>query len=119
MNAVLSSQSGLAETVKHPWLTAFTATYNRASTLERTYKSLLKLQRPVDQATGQTEEFEWLIVDDGSTDATASLVEGWCRDNLIPIRYFRQKNQGKHIALNHGVSVARGYMFGDLDSDDT
>lgn len=119
MNAVLTSCSPLADSVRHPWLTVFTAAYNRASTIGRTFKSLLELKRPVNPATGKVEEFEWVIVDDGSSDNTAALVEGWCRDNLIPIRYFRQENQGKHVALNHGVSVARGYMLGDLDSDDT
>ncbi|MDE6377181.1 MAG: glycosyltransferase family 2 protein [Duncaniella sp.] len=112
-------QSRLADTVEHPWLTVFTATYNRASTLGRTYKSLLELRRPLNATTGKAEEFEWVIVDDGSADDTPALVEGWCRDNLIPIRYFRQQNSGKHVALNNGARVARGYMFADLDSDDT
>ena len=50
------------------YLTVFTATYNRAHTLGRTYKSLC------DQ---KCKDFIWLIVDDGSTDSTADLVKEW------------------------------------------
>ena len=59
-------------------LTVFTPTYNRAHTLPRTYESLLR----------QTcKDFEWLVIDDGSTDGTAGLVRGWIEENRIPIRY--------------------------------
>ena len=59
-------------------LTVFTPTYNRAHTLPRTYESLLR----------QTcKDFEWLVIDDGSTDGTAGLVRGWIEENRITIRY--------------------------------
>lgn len=49
-------------------LTVFTPTYNRAHTLERLYKSLC----------AQTcQDFDWLVIDDGSTDGTAALVQGF------------------------------------------
>ena len=64
-------------------LTIFTPTYNRAHTITRTYNSLLR----------QTcKDFEWLVIDDGSTDNTQCLVEGWIKDNKIPIRYFNLNN---------------------------
>lgn len=89
--------------------TIFTPTYNRASTLHRVYESLVC----------QTfQDFEWLIVDDGSTDNTKEVVEEWQNSASFPIRYYWQNNQGKHIAFNFGVQEARGELFLTLDSDD-
>ena len=90
--------------------TVFTPTYNRANTLSRVYKSL------ADQTF---KNFEWLIVDDGSTDGTKVLIEKWIDEASFQIRYFYQENQGKHIAHNRGVKKARGELFLSLDSDDT
>lgn len=90
-------------------LTIFTPTYNRAHTLVRTYKSLCN----------QTDSrFEWLIVDDGSQDNTKQYVERWIHEEKISIRYVAQENAGKHVALNHGVQLAKGYLFFTVDSDD-
>ena len=89
--------------------TVFTATYNRAHVLHRVYDSL----------RAQTfRDFEWLVVDDGSTDGTRALVEGWQDEADFPIRYLHQENQGKHVAYNHAVAEARGRLFLTLDSDD-
>jgi glycosyltransferase involved in cell wall biosynthesis len=89
--------------------TVFTPTYNRAHTLPRVFDSL-KQQTLTD--------FEWLIVDDGSTDNTASIVEKYKEIATFPIRYFYQPNQGKHIAFNKGVREASGVFFLTFDSDD-
>lgn len=89
--------------------TVFTATYNRGHTLHRVYESL----------TTQTYcNFEWLIVDDGSTDKTRELIRLWQQENLFPIRYIYQENRGKHTAFNLGVKEAQGRFFLNLDSDD-
>lgn len=93
-----------------PFFTVFTPTFNRAATLGRVYESLC----------AQTFlDFEWLIVDDGSTDETYDLVAGWQAEAGFPIRYFRQPNGGKHRAFNRGVREAHGELFLTLDSDDT
>ncbi|MBB5204471.1 glycosyltransferase involved in cell wall biosynthesis [Inhella inkyongensis] len=93
-----------------PLFTVFTATFNRAHTLHRVHDSLCK----------QTlKDFEWLIVDDGSTDGTEDLVRSWIEHQSFPIRYIRQVNQGKHFAYNRGVEEANGELFLALDSDDT
>jgi glycosyltransferase involved in cell wall biosynthesis len=90
--------------------TVFTATYNRAHTLHRVYESLKE----------QTyRQFEWLIVDDGSTDTTRTLVETWQQEANFLISYYYQENQGKHVAINRGVQEARGEYFLIIDSDDT
>jgi glycosyltransferase involved in cell wall biosynthesis len=89
--------------------TVFTPTYNRARTLPRVYESLLP----------QTyRDFEWLIVDDGSSDDTKQLVESWQAESKFSIRYVYQRNQGKHTAFNRGVQEAQGELFLTVDSDD-
>jgi glycosyltransferase involved in cell wall biosynthesis len=90
--------------------TVFTPTYNRAHTLHRVYQSLV----------AQTyRDFEWSIVDDGSADGTRELVAQWQQENLFPIEYIYQENQGKHIATNRGVATAKGELFLTFDSDDS
>jgi glycosyltransferase involved in cell wall biosynthesis len=89
--------------------TVFTPTFNRAETLYRPYESL----------RAQTiSNFEWLIVDDGSTDRTAGLVREWQGTAKFPIRYFQQANRGKHVAFNRAVREANGELLVQLDSDD-
>jgi glycosyltransferase involved in cell wall biosynthesis len=90
--------------------TVFTATYNRDRTLNRVYESL---------KTQTYRNFEWLIVDDGSTDNTKQLVEEWQQKAEFPIRYIYQENGGLHIALNRGTREAWGKLFLQLDSDDS
>lgn len=89
-------------------ITVFTPTYNRAPLLPRLYESLCR----------QTyRDFEWLIVDDGSTDNTAAVVQGFSTP-AFPIRYLQQENGGKHRALNCGAREAQGELFFIVDSDD-
>jgi len=89
--------------------TVFTGTYNRANLLPRVYDSLRR----------QTyKDFEWLIVDDGSTDATAEVVESFRGGADFPIRYVWKPNGGVHTAVNKGVRLAQGKFFAILDSDD-
>lgn len=90
-------------------ITVFTATYNRAHTLHLPYQSLCAQTR---------RDFEWLIVDDGSTDGTAELITQWQREAEFPIHYVAVEHGGKHIAWNHGLPLCRGEFFIPLDSDD-
>lgn len=94
-----------------PYFTVFTPTYNRGYILPTLYQSL----------KAQTEkDFEWLIVDDGSTDDTEFLVSKWMQgDQTFPIRYYKKKNGGKPRAINYGVSQATGQFFFIVDSDDS
>lgn len=90
-------------------VTIFTPTYNRAHTLEKLYRSLIEQE---------SQDFEWLLVDDGSTDNTQELIEGFVNENQLNIRYLKQENSGKHVAINRGVQSAKGRYFGIVDSDD-
>jgi glycosyltransferase involved in cell wall biosynthesis len=90
-------------------ITVFTPTYNRAHLLQRLYDSLCK----------QTfNDFEWLIVDDGSKDDTESVVNTFIAEDRLDIRYIKQSNGGKHRAINRGVAEANGDLFFIVDSDD-
>jgi len=92
------------------FFTVLTPTYNRAHTLERVYESLCEQQ---------FKDFEWLVVDDGSTDNTRSKIEAWQTESPFPIRYVWQPNQHKKTAFNTGVKEAWGRLTVALDSDDT
>lgn len=90
-------------------ITVFTPTYNRAYIIETLYHSLRR----------QTfRDFEWVVVDDGSTDNTEELINGWKNVNDFPITYFKQPNRGKCSAINKGLDLAKGELFFTVDSDD-
>lgn len=91
-------------------ITVFTPTYNRGYLIEKLYLSLLE----------QTDKnFEWVVVDDGSTDDTEAFFKAIQeKDNPFEISYIKQPNGGKHRAINRGVQLARGELFFIVDSDD-
>lgn len=90
-------------------LTVFTPAFNRAHLLPRLYHSLC-------QQT--SDDFEWLIVDDGSSDHTKELVGSWIQENRIPIRYIEQENQGMHGAHNTAYKNISTELNTCIDSDD-
>lgn len=91
-------------------ISVLTPTFNRAGTLSRLFESL-RIQG--------IQNFEWLVVDDGSTDETYALIEKFEEERPgFPIRYFYQKNGGKHRAVNRGVREAAGEFIFIVDSDD-
>lgn len=91
-------------------LTIFTATYNRGHLIHKLYEALRR-QKNFD--------FEWLVVDDGSSDNTKELFDCFIAENdKFPIRYYYQENAGLIRALNKGVDLAHGRYFSKIDSDD-
>lgn len=90
-------------------LTVATPSYNRAYTLSGCYKSLC------DQTD---KRFKWLIIDDGSTDETESLVASWMEEHKISITYIKKENGGKASALNAGLDKLDTPYAVCLDSDD-
>ena len=87
-----------------------TPTYNRAHTLHRTYNSL----------RSQTNcDFEWIIVDDGSTDQTPQLLQNWQKEANFPVTWIRySNNRGRNAAVNFGKQFLSGDYTVILDSDD-
>ncbi|WP_421340121.1 glycosyltransferase family 2 protein [Aeromonas veronii] len=86
-----------------------TPTYNRAYVLPRLYDSLCQQTR---------RDFEWLVIDDGSTDGTAELIFDYRVKSDFLINYFYKENGGKHRAINEGVVHATGEWIIIVDSDD-
>lgn len=91
-------------------ITVFTPTFNRAYCLHKCYDSLKQQS---------SYNFEWLIIDDGSTDNTAELVGKWQEEaGPFDIRYVYKENGGLHTAYNKGIEHANGELFVCIDSDD-
>jgi glycosyltransferase involved in cell wall biosynthesis len=92
-----------------PLFTVYTPTFNRAHTLHRVFDSL--------QAQ-TSRDFEWLVIDDGSTDDTAALMARYQSEAGFSIRYLQQPHRGAHHAHNLALREARGQVMIKLDSDD-
>lgn len=92
-------------------LTVFTPTYNRAHTIERVYESL----------KAQTcDDFEWLVIDDGSTDNTKTLVESFIEasGSGMKIHYVYKENGGLYTGYNVAYATIRTELCVCIDSDD-
>ena len=90
-------------------ITVCTPTYNRAYILERPFISLMN----------QTcKKFKWIIVDDGSIDDTAKIVEDFKKRADFEIEYYKKENGGRHTALNYSYTKINTEYVINLDSDD-
>lgn len=91
-------------------LTVFTLTYNRAYCLNKCYESLLRQT---------SDDFEWLVVDDGSTDGTRELVAKWQSEcTQFKINYFYKPNGGMHSGYNVAYDNIETELAMSIDSDD-
>lgn len=90
-------------------LTVFTPTYNRAFCLDQLYNSLCRQT---------SDDFTWLVIDDGSTDNTEDLVKGWIADGKIEIRYHKKPNGGMHTGHNAAYRLIDTQLNTCIDSDD-
>lgn len=111
----------------NPTLAVFTPAYNRANTIERTYKSLCRQS---------SHDFYWVIVDDGSADGTRELCESWMAEetqesserneiigyakdaNWLKIHYIWKENGGMHTAHNVAYEHIDTELAVCIDSDD-
>jgi glycosyltransferase involved in cell wall biosynthesis len=96
-----------AESSEMALVSVIIPTYNRAETVSRAIDSVL------DQTY---EDFEVLVVDDGSSDGTEAVLESYDDNRVRPI--YHETNQGANVARNTGLEYARGKYVAFLDSDD-
>jgi glycosyltransferase involved in cell wall biosynthesis len=105
---VVSDDAAVPEA--RPTFTVFTPTRDRGDVLHRVYESLKR----------QTyRDFEWLIIDNESSDATPEIVAGWQAEADFPIRYIRHRNRGVHVSRVRATAEARGELFLELRSADS
>ena len=91
----------------NPVFSVIIPTFNRDKTIKRAVESVLS----------QTfQDFELIIVDDGSKDRTHEIIQKYSDDRIIYIKY--EVNKGQNYALNTGVSKSKGFYLSFLDSDD-
>lgn len=90
-------------------ITVFTPAYNRADLLPNLYESLLRQN---------SRDFNWLVIDDGSTDNTREIVEGWIREEKIDIQYVYKENGGLHTGYNKAIDCMDTELSICIDSDD-
>lgn len=89
-----------------PLVTVSIATFNRAEYLEECLDSVL---------SQSVQDFEVIVVDDGSSDRTREVMSGY-RDDRV--RYLRQENQGVSVARNLALAEARAPFIVVQDDDD-
>lgn len=90
-------------------LSILTPTYNRVKLLRRLYESLCHQKN---------KDFEWIVVDDGSTDLTQEFMEDIIHCSEFKVIYKQIENGGKHRALNYGVEYTDSKITMCVDSDD-
>lgn len=98
----------MAESIKVPLISIIVPSYNYGHLIGETLSNLKE----------QTyQNWECIVVDDGSVDNTRNIVEEWCR-NHHQFRYIFQKNAGLSAARNTGILASKGEFIQLLDSDD-
>lgn len=89
-----------------PRVSVIIATYNRRKLLKESIESVLNQS---------FQDFEIIVIDDGSTDNTSELIQ---EINSPKIRYYYQENSGRSHARNKALGLARGEFIAFNDSDD-
>ncbi len=93
-------------------ISILTPTYNRADLLDKLYTSIV-----INNNNCQCD-IEWLIMDDGSTDNTKQIVQGYINQKIIDVQYYYEENKGKMSAINELVNHSTGDYIIECDSDD-
>jgi glycosyltransferase involved in cell wall biosynthesis len=92
-------------------ISVITATYNRE-------KELLKLYNSLKKNYESFKDFEWIVMDDGSTDNTKELFNKWIKEVNFKIDYHYNKNMGKQREINEAMQYITGDIVIEIDSDD-
>ena len=110
MNKIISiTENDKWNSIQKPFFTIITPLYNRKDTIQRTMISVAK----------QTNrDFEYIVIDDGSSDLGDEIVFSFMNITSIPMTYIKKDNGGVHSARNVGYEYARGVFVICIDSDD-
>lgn len=98
-------------TKNYPLVTITVPAYNEEKNILKTLKSILRLSYPKDK-------IEIIVVNDGSTDSTANVVEKFSKQ-YPNIKLINKRNRGKAAALNTALRIAKGEFFACVDADST
>ncbi len=101
LSPVANNISG--QSLDNPRITVITVCYNSAATIRDTLESV---------ALQSYKNFEHIVVDGGSTDATLAIVRNWTRHS---IRLVSEPDNGIYDAMNKGIALARGDYIGMLN----
>src|SRR5881394_1714601 len=93
-----------------PEISVVLPTYNRSESLRRTLASL-------ERQTFPAAKFEVIVVDDGSTDGTASVAAEFAGRGPMKVEYVRGSHEGPGASRNLGVSRARGGIVAFIEDD--
>jgi cellulose synthase/poly-beta-1,6-N-acetylglucosamine synthase-like glycosyltransferase len=96
--------------IRYPSVSMLVPCFNEEKTVGKTIESLLSLAYP-------KSKLEIVVIDDGSSDNTASIAQGYASRYPHQIRFLQKKNGGKYTALNVGIEKSRGEIVGCLDAD--
>lgn len=91
------------------FLSVITPTYNRRHTLHRVWESLNRQRQ---------DNFEWIVIDDGSTDGTEGLLNDWKANARFHVHYSQIGRMGRNAAVNVGRTKISGQFVTLMDSDD-
>ncbi|MGH8714782.1 MAG: glycoside hydrolase family 99-like domain-containing protein [Casimicrobiaceae bacterium] len=112
----LDAQAG-TRTIRSP---ARAARPPRVSVIMPAYNHERFVRLALDSVVAQTfDDLEIIVIDDGSTDATAAILDEFaahCTSRAV--RVVHKPNEGAHAAINHGLSLARGEVISIINSDD-
>lgn len=90
-------------------ITIITATYNSEQTLSDTINSILQQNY---------DNYEYIIVDGASKDNTINIIKKYEPQFKGKLKWISEKDKGIYDAMNKGISLASGDVFGILNSDD-
>jgi len=96
---------------RSPKISVITRTYNSYDTVERALHSVLEQSVP-------TDEYEHVVIDDGSTDGTRDAVREFEEANDSPIRFVPTSHTGPISTLNEGIGRSKGDYVCIVDDDD-
>jgi cellulose synthase/poly-beta-1,6-N-acetylglucosamine synthase-like glycosyltransferase len=108
----LGSEEERKKEPKHnPLVSVIVPAYNEEKSIRETLSSIVKLDYP-------KEKLDIIVVNDGSEDSTEEVVKGFISENRdYNIKIINQENQGKWVAMNNALNIAKGEFFACLDAD--